>query len=429
MPVTVVRSYPMRHTARRLRQSANTVAGALLVLLGLLGSLVLLPAGFAAFAVSAGEDMGSFPLSGGEIVLVAVLSIVATVFGFSSGIRLLRGKRVGILFLRRFGYDDATRVASYAAAKTIGRSWRLVTLDDAEVTPLGMSVLPGLLLRANALWRVLRAVRVLFRARTIKIAAALPVVIFALAVVKIELLKSGGSYDPFGSALRDAGSALGEGRVPFGAIDSSLAGAFVASLIALGFTLLMAFVALIVLLASMFFLGISSALSSAAEAARTAERLTRIDVNNRADVEVVASILADATQKIFAPRFIVLRVAPEAWRDTVMQLSALAPLTVIDVSQPSENLLWEMQRLADAELGSRCVFIGHSDQVEALANGGAGVPFSDELLEQMSLLLDGHEVLVYTSGRRGTRQFARALRTKLMDAETSAANARPLVAT
>ncbi|MEW8102774.1 MAG: hypothetical protein AB2785_13535, partial [Candidatus Thiodiazotropha endolucinida] len=47
---------------------------------------------------------------------------------------LIRGRRRLVLFLRRFGYDEATEALSFAAASTMGQRWRLVTLDDTTVT-------------------------------------------------------------------------------------------------------------------------------------------------------------------------------------------------------------------------------------------------------------------------------------------------------
>jgi hypothetical protein len=44
-----------------------------------------------------------------------------------------------VLFLRRFGYDDATGAVTFAVTRTIGNTWRLVTLDDAEIAPLGVA--------------------------------------------------------------------------------------------------------------------------------------------------------------------------------------------------------------------------------------------------------------------------------------------------
>ena len=49
---------------------------------------------------------------------------------------MLRRRRHAVLFLRRFGYDDATRIVTSALA-VLGRSWRVVTLDDSDVQAVG----------------------------------------------------------------------------------------------------------------------------------------------------------------------------------------------------------------------------------------------------------------------------------------------------
>ena len=78
------------------------------------------------------------PAWNADLLLATAVSITITIVGLKVGLRLLRGQRRLVLFLRRFGYGDATKAATFAAAKTIGRSWRLVTLDDASVAPLGV---------------------------------------------------------------------------------------------------------------------------------------------------------------------------------------------------------------------------------------------------------------------------------------------------
>lgn len=74
----------------------------------------------------------------GDILALAVISTATTILGLKVGLRLLRGQRRLVLFLRRFGCGEATKAATFAATKTLGRSWRLVTLDDASVAPLGV---------------------------------------------------------------------------------------------------------------------------------------------------------------------------------------------------------------------------------------------------------------------------------------------------
>lgn len=53
--------------------------------------------------------------------------------------RLIRGARNLVLFLRRFAYSEATRVVTFAASGALGRSWRVVTLDDGAIAPVGVA--------------------------------------------------------------------------------------------------------------------------------------------------------------------------------------------------------------------------------------------------------------------------------------------------
>jgi hypothetical protein len=72
-----------------------------------------------------------------QTALIAIAFTIVALACLWLGLRLLRGKRRLVLFLRRFGFSDATQAVSFAATKAIGRSWRLVTLDDEKVKAVG----------------------------------------------------------------------------------------------------------------------------------------------------------------------------------------------------------------------------------------------------------------------------------------------------
>jgi hypothetical protein len=61
---------------------------------------------------------------------------VVVVATWPLAIRLVRNNRRSVLFLRRFGDTDATSVVTDAVWR-IGASWRVVTLDDETVAPVG----------------------------------------------------------------------------------------------------------------------------------------------------------------------------------------------------------------------------------------------------------------------------------------------------
>ena len=69
-----------------------------------------------------------------QVILVWAVATPVAIGGLRIGLRLVRRNRTLILFLRRFRYDDAQDAVTFAVLRTIGSSWRVVTLDDAELT-------------------------------------------------------------------------------------------------------------------------------------------------------------------------------------------------------------------------------------------------------------------------------------------------------
>lgn len=82
------------------------------------------------------------PGTGLAVRVAWLIAALGSVLCAVVGVRLVRGNRRLVLFLRRFGHSQATAALTYAAT-TIGRSWRLVTLDDAQIAPIGAGVPPG----------------------------------------------------------------------------------------------------------------------------------------------------------------------------------------------------------------------------------------------------------------------------------------------
>jgi len=86
-------------------------------------------------------------------------------------------------------------------------------------------------------------------------------------------------------------------------------------------------------------------------------------------------------------------------------------MIVVDVSEPTENVLWEIQNMLP-QFGPRCVLIGHYDAVCRLATSDPPAP-RGVTAGHLASLLDGREVLAYTNDEQGMRRFARALRANL----------------
>jgi hypothetical protein len=98
----------------------------------------------------------------------------------------------------------------------------------------------------------------------------------------------------------------------------------------------------------------------------------------------------------------VVRVIDALWKEAVSGLADISDVVLIDISQPTESLLWELQMLSqrpDIDL----VVIGAADQVRALKVSGG---FDRD--DRASLAVLGpRPVLVYGHDRKA---FARELR-------------------
>ena len=144
---TVVLDPAKRHLGRRLWRRISGAIGGLLVTVGLTASIPAVPANLAVIGIVLGwlttepSDPDAFPpedLPLREIFLAWAVTTPVAIAGVKGGLRLLRRNRTLILFLRRFGHNDAQSAVTFAVLQTIGAFCRVVTLDDAEMTPIGV---------------------------------------------------------------------------------------------------------------------------------------------------------------------------------------------------------------------------------------------------------------------------------------------------
>jgi len=421
MPVRIVLDYPRQYAGRRLWRRFRVFIGAVLFVLGIAGSIVAVPANIVAAAWVLDEEVAIAIRSGrtltaDEILLAWAISTPLALFGVGRGLRLLRGQRSLVLFLRRFGYDDATAAVGFAVTRTIGSSWRLVTLDDAEIAPLGV---------ATATRAVFRAVQSTTNGVRVLIGGLLrvyPVVPWALcAIVGVDLVRvriwehagEEGLWMRVLTPYVDIISTTVGGRLPVGAVGIDPPGIFAGLAVAIGG----AVIALGTALAAAPLLWALSALvlffaSFPAGAVNQAEQLKSRDVRNERDLDEVARVVADRSRRVFAPRLVVLRVASSIWRKTVSRLASVSSVALVDVSEPTENLLWEIDELTTRAAG-KCVFICRHDRAVQIA-AAAGSNSSSSWDDDMGRLLELDEILAYTTDRPGRRRFARALRARLL---------------
>jgi hypothetical protein len=154
-------------------------------------------------------------------------------------------------------------------------------------------------------------------------------------------------------------------------------------------------------------------LSSSADAVRDAEQAKTAVVQTAGEIQEAARAIARRSRKVFGPRLVVLRVASPVWQRAVTELASVSSLPLIDVSEPTEHVLWEIEELI-RRFGARCVFVGEHERVSALAALAEGRSVQGSVEQRIARLLEGREVLAYTTDARGLKRFARALRGLLL---------------
>ena len=389
MPVHVVMEQPHARHLVGLRHGIAALLGLALILV----SWATLPV-LAYLLYRSYRHTQHFWSSGGKgtVVVFVALVIALLVVPWFVGLRLVRGSRRLVLFLRRFGYTDATDALTFAALTTMGRSWRLVTLDDAAVAPVGIS--QGMAKFAAAgefswVWFGRARKRVGFLVRL-----ALGVGLAGMALV------AGHTYIRHHSELTMVQAAVGYHHR---ARHSGDAGTFriflIVAIAAVAAAVVFTLVALILMTVFRPWHRFSATLQRAEQA-----KVTR--VMSPPDVLNVAGAVRKQARKVFSPRLMVLNVDSAVWKTTVKTVANLAAVVLIDVSVLTENLLWEIAEVAE-DPSTVCVLVGHAEGLRAL--DVIDTPLEQRLVE----LLDGRTILAYEKGEQGMTRFANALRATL----------------
>src|SRR5215217_5636070 len=148
MAVRVVLRHRHIHFWPRLTRLLALLVGAVLLGVGVLVG----PVGLFFLAGYGAEFMGrvtgsaepgepgvfdDLPWPTSTVVTAAVVCTALLIVGLTVGLRLLRHGRTIVLFLRRFRDAEAIGALSAAAAGKVGGFWRVVTLDDGRIAPLG----------------------------------------------------------------------------------------------------------------------------------------------------------------------------------------------------------------------------------------------------------------------------------------------------
>ena len=285
---TVVLDPAKRHLGRRLWRRISGAIGGLLVAVGLTASIPAVPANLAVIGIVLGwlttepSDPDAFPpedLPLREIFLAWAVTTPVAIAGVKGGLRLLRRNRTLILFLRRFGHDDAQSAVTFAVLQTIGAFWRVVTLDDAEMTPIGVPAATRGLFRVGhftSTYVLAIGYFVGLRMFPILILSLWAVVAIALTGPALEFAQTGVTrweawrylLEPYFTTL----TSVFEWRLPFAEVAPTLHGLFALLTIAAAISFATLGITMAALILALPFSTVLFFLSSAADAVREAER-------------------------------------------------------------------------------------------------------------------------------------------------------------
>lgn len=329
------------------------------------------------------------------VLVCTAVALVAPVVGRT----LVSVRRRVALFLRRFGPTEPTKALGFAIETAMGRSWRLVTLDDSRVAPLGV------------------------RKGMVRAIGVLQVVEAALFVLGLWwATKAYEAAHPDKPGQRPGGSAdIG----PYKA-----AGRFVVRVLGLDHgqeITRITFVRAALLLVAVW-LALRLALTLAGILARQALRLaqwvvpiftpgnlikrgeeaSRVEITHRRQVRSAARRVVRQSRRLFSPQLVVVRVATEIWTDVVRRFASVSALVITDVTELSENLLWEMETLRPVS-DRQWIFVGHHRRLQERESQGGGPRPDSDLHARLTHLLGDEPVLLYGDSPEEMTRFATAL--------------------
>ncbi len=204
--------------------------------------------------------------------------------------------------------------------------------------------------------------------------------------------------------------------MPVGYFAPTLSGLFAIFATGLALSLIGLLVVMVVLLLTFPLAGVLILATSSAQALRKAEASKTQSIARSGEISDTVQRLGEQGRQTFAPRLVVVRVATPVWQQTVTSLTRIAAASIIDISDPSEHLLWELGELERLSPG-RWIAIGEHARVQRWTESPGAADTFDARFAQR---LGSRSILAYTTDRRGMRRFARALLGMLLDIEDGA---------
>jgi len=299
-----------------------------------------------------------------------------------TGLRVKRGRRRLVLFLRRFGFSGASETLSFAVGTAIGRRYRLVTLDDEELAARGTP---------RATQRLVRGMRW----------GTLLLTVGGLALV-YRWVHGGGAEALVGGLLDQiAAQARAQGTNVFAAIFQTLIVGLVVGIVVLLFAFVLMFTPLAIISTTGIFAW------RAARSIRNAERSRQLTIAQQTAIEDSADAVIRRAQRIIAPRLVVVRCTDALWQRVVRRFADACQMILVDVSEPTASLIWELETIAGMRVPA--IHVGQREKVERLTRSDAA-SIDNVWAARLRALLEGTDVLVYDDRDRPVmRRFAKAL--------------------
>jgi hypothetical protein len=364
-----------RHLLRKIAQ----LIGVILVIVGL--AVSSLPVLFLVIAVvSIVSPSADFPDFDRELATTLVAATIIAVVGIFLGLKLIRGRRRLVLLLRRFGFSEATKTLSYAAASAMGQRWRLVTLDDNEIAPV---------LGLKAQGRSFNLMRWIF---------------FMSIVIGLFWLLGDGFTDYLKEVADDSGSGSGGGfKEKIGAI--------------IGQFIVMIIVAALIGGIVILFLGFLSAgllfSWSSHRSFKKAVSGQSKEIVKQTDIKTVIGAVLEQSKKILSPRLVVVRVNSDYWQQVVKEFVTVSSVVIIDVSSSGEGLLWELDALKE-NFHKNVVFVGQYEALNKMLQKYESNKTKSDMTRRLLQILDGETILAYRSDTpKELSKFSRLLRATL----------------
>jgi len=141
-------------------------------------------------------------------------------------------------------------------------------------------------------------------------------------------------------------------------------------------------------------------------------RRARLHVRERPDMQQLTKKLnllrgSGITTSYLVPRLVVASVTDELWRDAVARAAAETACVLVDVSEPSENLLWEIDYLNENS-DRPVIFAANRQAFQRWHDESPDTSSSD--VRRLRRRLEDRDVLVYDgTGSLGTLRLGKSL--------------------